>query len=226
MLKILVVDDEADVPLLIKQRFRAQIKERQLEFRFAASGVEALVVLDAEPDVDMILSDINMPEMDGLTLLSTVTSRGPMPKTVMVSAYGDMQNIRTAMNRGAFDFVTKPIDFNDLQVTIAKTQAELSLIKQALRSRDELVGLRRELEIAAAIQRALLPRGLPPDSPDGAFEIYGVVVDPRLLVILFPGNAGIRAYRTSIIEDLRGNLWIGSNRFGLWKLRGSADRAT
>jgi sigma-B regulation protein RsbU (phosphoserine phosphatase) len=176
MLKILVVDDEADVPLLIKQRFRAQIKERQIEFRFAASGVEALAVLDAEPDVDMLLSDINMPEMDGLTLLSTVTSRGPMPKTVMVSAYGDMQNIRTAMNRGAFDFVTKPIDFNDLQVTIAKTQAELLLIKQALRSRDELVGLRRELEIAAAIQRSLLPRGLPPDGPDGAFDIYGVVV--------------------------------------------------
>jgi sigma-B regulation protein RsbU (phosphoserine phosphatase) len=176
MLKILVVDDEPDVPLLIKQRFRAQIKERQLEFRFAGNGVEALAVLDAEPDIDMVLSDINMPEMDGLTLLTTITSRGPMPKTVMVSAYGDMNNIRTAMNRGAFDFVTKPIDFNDLQATIAKTQAELSLIKQALRSRDELVGLRRELAIAAAIQRALLPHGRPPDSPDGGFDIHGVVV--------------------------------------------------
>jgi sigma-B regulation protein RsbU (phosphoserine phosphatase) len=176
MLKILVVDDEPDVPLLMKQRFRAQIKERQLEFRFAANGVEALALLDAEPDVDMVLSDINMPEMDGLTLLTRVTSRGPLPKTVMVSAYGDMENIRTAMNRGAFDFVTKPINFTDLQATIDKTRAELSLIKQALRSRDELVGLRRELEIAATIQRSLLPRGLPPDSPEGAFDIHGVVV--------------------------------------------------
>jgi sigma-B regulation protein RsbU (phosphoserine phosphatase) len=176
MLKILVVDDEPDVPLLMKQRFRAQIKEGRLEFRFAANGVEALALLDAEPDVDMVLSDINMPEMDGLTLLSKVTSRGPLPKTVMVSAYGDMENIRTAMNRGAFDFVTKPINFTDLQATIDKTQAELLLIKQALRSRDELVGLRRELDIAAAIQRSLLPRGLPPDSPDGAFDIHGEVV--------------------------------------------------
>jgi sigma-B regulation protein RsbU (phosphoserine phosphatase) len=176
MLKILVVDDEPDVPLLMKQRFRAQIREGRLEFRFAANGVEALALLDAEPDVDMVLSDINMPEMDGLTLLSKVTSRGPLPKTVMVSAYGDMENIRTAMNRGAFDFVTKPINFTDLQATIDKTQAELLLIKQALRSRDELVGLRRELDIAAAIQRSLLPRGLPPDSPDGAFDIHGEVV--------------------------------------------------
>jgi sigma-B regulation protein RsbU (phosphoserine phosphatase) len=175
-IKILVVDDEPDVPLLIKQRFRAQIKEKQIEFRFAANGVEALAVLDQEPDVDMVLSDINMPEMDGLTLLGKVTDRGPMPKTVMVSAYGDMDNIRAAMNRGAFDFVTKPIDFGDLQKTIDKTKGELTLIKEALKSRDALVGLRRELEIAAAIQRALLPRGRPAGSPKDGFEIYADVI--------------------------------------------------
>jgi sigma-B regulation protein RsbU (phosphoserine phosphatase) len=175
-LKILVVDDEPDVPLLIKQRFRAQIKDKQLEFHFAANGIEALQVLDAEPGIDMVLSDINMPEMDGLTLLGKVTERGPMPKTVMVSAYGDMDNIRAAMNLGAFDFVTKPIDFTDLQTTIDKTKSELDLIKNALRSRDELVGLRRELEIAASIQRSLLPRGMPAGAPAGAFEIYADVV--------------------------------------------------
>jgi sigma-B regulation protein RsbU (phosphoserine phosphatase) len=173
MIKILVVDDEPDVPMLIKQRFRKEIKEQQIEFRFAANGVEALAVLDAEADVDMVLSDINMPEMDGLTLLGKVTERGPMPKTVMVSAYGDMDNIRQAMNRGAFDFVTKPIDFGDLQKTIDKTRNELTLIKTALRSRDELVGLRRELEIAAAIQRALMPKPLPPDP---RYDIHGDVV--------------------------------------------------
>lgn len=175
-IKILVVDDEPDVPLLIKQRFRAQIKEKQIEFRFAANGVEALQVLDAEPDVDMVLSDINMPEMDGLTLLGKVTERGPLPKTVMVSAYGDLDNIRAAMNRGAFDFVTKPIDFTDLQATIDKTRNELALLKNAMRSRDELVGLRRELEIAASIQRSLLPRGMPAGAPPGAFDIYADVV--------------------------------------------------
>ena len=94
----------------------------------------------------------------------------------MVSAYGDMDNIRAAMNRGAFDFVTKPIDFGDLQKTIDKTRSELSILKQALRSRDELVGLRRELDIAASIQRALLPKGPPAGSPDGAFDLYAVVV--------------------------------------------------
>ncbi len=175
-IKILVVDDEPDVPLLIKQRFRAQIKDKQIEFLFAANGVEALQALDADPDVDMVLSDINMPEMDGLTLLGKVTERGPLPKTVMVSAYGDLDNIRAAMNRGAFDFVTKPIDFADLQATIDKTRNELALLKNAMRSRDELVGLRRELEIAASIQRSLLPRGMPAGAPAGAFDIHADVV--------------------------------------------------
>jgi sigma-B regulation protein RsbU (phosphoserine phosphatase) len=170
------VDDEPDVPMLIKQRFRKQLQEKSVEILFAANGIEALAQLDANPDVDMILSDINMPEMDGLTLLGKVTDRGPTPKTVMVSAYGDMDNIRAAMNRGAFDFVTKPIDFGDLQKTIDKTRSELALIKAGLRSRDELVGLRRELEIAAAIQRALLPRGMPENMPAGTFDIYAEVV--------------------------------------------------
>jgi sigma-B regulation protein RsbU (phosphoserine phosphatase) len=175
-IKILVVDDEPDVPMLMRQRFRKQLQDKSVEILFAANGVEALAQLDAHPDIDMILSDINMPEMDGLTLLGKVTDRGPMPKTVMVSAYGDMDNIRAAMNRGAFDFVTKPIDFTDLQKTIDKTRSELALIKTALRSRDELVGLRRELEIAAAIQRALLTQGAPAGMPAGAFEIYAEVV--------------------------------------------------
>lgn len=169
--KILVVDDEPDLPLLIQQRFRREIKDRAFEFRFAANGAEALTTLEREPDIDIVLSDINMPEMDGLTLLGRITDRGPMPKAVMVSAYGDLQNIRTAMNRGAFDFVTKPVDFKDLQTTIEKTQRELTLLKDALRTRDELVGVRRELQIASSIQRALLPRGLP---ADGAGERYGL----------------------------------------------------
>jgi phosphoserine phosphatase RsbU/P len=175
-LKILVVDDEPDVPLLIKQRFRKHISEKHLEFRFAANGVEALQVIEAEPDIDIVLSDINMPEMDGLTLLGKITDRGPLPKAVMVSAYGDMDNIRAAMNRGAFDFVTKPIDFNDLQATIDKTRHELELIRQALKARDELVGVRRELEIAANIQRSLLPRGVPAGGAGGRFDIWADVI--------------------------------------------------
>ncbi|HMI02069.1 MAG TPA: adenylate/guanylate cyclase domain-containing protein [Pedobacter sp.] len=121
MAKILVVDDEADLELLIKQKFRRKIRENVYEFVFAQNGEEALLKVKEHPDLDIILSDINMPVMDGLTLLSRLPEANPMLKAVVVSAYGDMQNIRTAMNRGAFDFVVKPVDFDDLDLTMEKT---------------------------------------------------------------------------------------------------------
>lgn len=121
MAKILVVDDEADLELLIKQKFRRKIRENVYEFVFAQNGEEALLKVKEHPDLDIILSDINMPVMDGLTLLSHLPDANPMLKAVVVSAYGDMQNIRTAMNRGAFDFVVKPVDFEDLELTMEKT---------------------------------------------------------------------------------------------------------
>ncbi len=121
MAKILVVDDEADLELLVKQKFRRKIRENVYEFVFAQNGEDALAKLQEFPDIDVMLSDINMPVMDGLTLLTRLTESNPILKSVMVSAYGDMQNIRTAMNRGAFDFVCKPVDFEDLDLTIEKT---------------------------------------------------------------------------------------------------------
>lgn len=121
MAKILVVDDEADLELLVKQKFRRKIRENVYEFVFAQNGQEALDRVAEHPDLDIILSDINMPVMDGLTLLSRLPEANPMIKAVVVSAYGDMQNIRTAMNRGAFDFVMKPVDFDDLDLTMEKT---------------------------------------------------------------------------------------------------------
>jgi len=121
MAKILVVDDEADLELLVKQKFRRKIRENIYEFVFAQNGEEALQKVKEHPDLDIILSDINMPVMDGLTLLSRLPEANPILKAVVVSAYGDMQNIRTAMNRGAFDFVCKPVDFEDLDLTMEKT---------------------------------------------------------------------------------------------------------
>ena len=121
MAKILVVDDETDLEVLIRQKFRKQIRNNEYEFLFAYNGKEALEQLDREPAVDLVLSDINMPEMDGLTLLSKLHELNPLLKAIIVSAYGDMDNIRTAMNRGAFDFVTKPINFEDLTITMEKT---------------------------------------------------------------------------------------------------------
>jgi adenylate cyclase len=132
--KILVVDDEADLQLLIKQKFRRQIREQQYEFIFAENGLKALEMLVEHPDVDMVLSDINMPEMDGLTLLIRLGETSPLLKSVIVSAYGDMDNIRTAMNRGAFDFLTKPIDFRDLEVTMEKTLLYVAQLKETLKA--------------------------------------------------------------------------------------------
>jgi adenylate cyclase len=134
MSKILVVDDEADLETLIKQKFRKQIRGGEYEFFFAENGRVALEKLMEEPGVDIVLSDINMPEMDGLTLLSELQDLSPLIKSVIVSAYGDMDNIRTAMNRGAFDFITKPINFEDLTVTMEKTLKHAKHLKETLQA--------------------------------------------------------------------------------------------
>lgn len=137
MSKILVVDDEADLELLIKQKFRKQIRTNQYEFVFASNGAHALEKLEEEPDIDLVLSDINMPVMDGLTLLLKLQEKHNLLKAIVVSAYGDMENIRKAMNRGAFDFIVKPIDFNDLEITIEKTLIQVDAIKKTLQAIQE-----------------------------------------------------------------------------------------
>jgi len=135
--KILVVDDEADLELLVKQKFRRKIREGEYEFVFAANGQEALVRVAEHPDTAIVLSDINMPVMDGLTLLTELHATNPIIKTVIVSAYGDMANLRAAMNRGAFDFVCKPVDFTDLEVTIEKTISQVTQLRDTLRAMQE-----------------------------------------------------------------------------------------
>jgi adenylate cyclase len=133
--KILAVDDEVDFESLIRQRFRRQIRAEEFTFRFAHHGEEALAVLAAEPDIDLMLLDINMPVMDGLTLLTELRERQSAVRAIIVSAYGDMTNLRTAMNRGAFDFVTKPVDLDDLETTIRKTLAEIARVREIDRLR-------------------------------------------------------------------------------------------
>lgn len=134
MAKILVADDEVDLEMLIKQKFRRQIRENKYQFFFALNGNEALEKLQQHPDIDILLSDINMPELDGLSLLNKLTEVSPLVKTVMVSAYGDMENIRTAMNRGAFDFVCKPVNFADLELTIEKTLKHVKQLHDTLQA--------------------------------------------------------------------------------------------
>jgi len=134
MAKILVADDEVDLEMLIKQKFRQKIREQEYEFVFAVNGKDALDKILLHPDIDIVLSDINMPEMDGLTLLSRLSESSPLIKSVIVSAYGDMENIRTAMNRGAFDFITKPINFEDLSLTMEKTIKHVAQIRETLKA--------------------------------------------------------------------------------------------
>jgi adenylate cyclase len=143
--KILVVDDEPDLELLISQRFRRQVRAGEFAFQFARDGQQALGVLAADPEIGIVLSDINMPVMDGLTLLSELAKQPSMQRAVIVSAYGDLANIRTAMNRGAFDFITKPIDMTDLEVTIRKTIDEIARMREIQRQRDEAQRMRGNL---------------------------------------------------------------------------------
>jgi phosphoserine phosphatase RsbU/P len=177
--KVLIVDDEPDLEVLIRQRFRRQIRDGEFEFIFAHNGQEALNKLQDDPALDIVMSDINMPVMDGLTLLSRLSDVNRILKTVIVSAYGDLQNIRTAMNRGAYDFLIKPIDFQDFEVTLNKTIHELEAIKAGLRAQEELTAIQHELSIAARIQQSMLPRHNPPFPARSDFAIHAQMLPAR-----------------------------------------------
>ncbi|HEY2382136.1 MAG TPA: adenylate/guanylate cyclase domain-containing protein [Terriglobia bacterium] len=151
-IKVLIVDDEQDWELLIRQRFRARIQSGEFEFIFARHGQDALEHLHRDPAIDVVMSDINMPVMDGLTLLSRLTALDRTLKAVVVSAYGDMQNIRAAMNLGAYDFLTKPVDLRDFELTLAKTVRELERVKQGLKAQDHL---RATLEVVSDLSSEL-----------------------------------------------------------------------
>lgn len=178
--RILVVDDEPDLQELIRQKFRSKIKSKEYEFQFASNGSEALDKLLKDGKIDLILTDINMPVMDGLSLLTKVNElNNKLLRAIIVSAYGDMDNIRTAMNRGAYDFVTKPIDLKDLEITIEKSLKEIEQYRIALMAHDKLVALKKELDIATIIQTSILPKTFPafPDRKD--FEIYAKMIPAK-----------------------------------------------
>jgi sigma-B regulation protein RsbU (phosphoserine phosphatase) len=170
--RVLIVDDEPDVETLIRQRFKR--RNGDYEFVFARNGSEALERLDADPTVGVVVTDINMPVMDGLALLARLNEPDRRPvKAVILSAYGDMENIRTAMNRGAFDFLTKPIDFQDFETTLRRTQEAIEAARLGEEARETLKALEQELEIAARIQASILPREFFPERAD--FGVYAAM---------------------------------------------------
>lgn len=173
-LKILSVDDEVDMEILLTQYFRRKIKKGEYVFSFAHNGVEALKMI-LHDNYEIILSDINMPEMDGITLLSKINEmRNPAMKCIMVSAYGDMDNIRNAMNQGAFDFTTKPINLDDLEKTIEKAAEQIRFVKQAQQEHQQLASIQNDLHVAQEIQEMILPKSTPPfpDGKDKCFSIH------------------------------------------------------
>ncbi len=175
--RVLIVDDEPDIEVLIRQRFKRRNGNFGFEFAFARNGAEALRQIEADPGLELVVTDINMPVMDGLELLSRInTLDGRMVKAVILSAYGDMGNIRTAMNRGAFDFLTKPIDFADFETTLRRTRDALEAERLGVESRQRLSALEQEIEIAAQIQTSMLPHEFP---AGGSFDIYAEMVPAR-----------------------------------------------
>ena len=199
--KILVVDDEPQLERLIKQRFRKKIKDKQYEFTFAQDGPQALALLKENSHTDIVLTDINMPKMDGLTFLTKLDEFDSSLKAIMVSAYGDMKNIRTAMNRGAYDFVTKPIDFEDLEATIKKAVKELELIKIAQHAQKELRHIQQELHVASEVQRSIIPKD---------FEIFPNESKYELSAEMIPASeVGGDFYDFFMLDNERLGLVIG-----------------
>ena len=161
--RILIVDDEPDIELMMRQKMRRKVRRGVYELEFALNGREALKKLDSEgaSGIDMMVTDINMPIMNGLELLSEVAKHYPGLKSIVVSAYGDMENIRIAMNLGAFDFVTKPVDFADLEATIERTEEHLRTWRTAMQSRERVAARHTEIEMARTMQRAAVPAEMP-----------------------------------------------------------------
>jgi PAS domain S-box-containing protein len=154
--KILVVDDESDLEPLICQKFRRKIRQKEIEFFFAHDGLEALLQLEAQPDIDIVLTDINMPKMDGLTLLTNLSEQYPTIHSIIISAYGDMENIRAAMNRGAFDFLMKPLNLQDLEITTNKTLRHVQHMKEV--QQKERLAQQAQAELLEHLQQEVAER--------------------------------------------------------------------
>ena len=196
--RILMVDDEPDLEPLVLMRMRRKIRAGTYSFLFAHNGIEALDMLAENDDIDLVVTDINMPEMDGLTLLEQIPNvAGDDIRCIVASAYGDMKNIRTAMNRGAFDFVTKPVDFKDLLVTMERTIRHLEEWREALSARDALTALENELDLASSTQQSILPKTFP-ESPD--YQVFAHMEPAR--------NVGGDFYDVISLEEGRVGLAI------------------
>lgn len=173
--KVLVVDDEPALEALMRQKFRNKIKAKEIEFSFAYNGVQALDLIDQHQDIGIVITDINMPEMDGLTLLAELKKRPRIFRSIVISAYGDMENIRTAMNLGASDFITKPIDLKDLEKTLEKLCEQYNSLIAGMAEEHEVIEHQKELEVAKNIQKSFIPHDFNPQPYSDHVDIYGKI---------------------------------------------------
>jgi adenylate cyclase len=199
--RILFVDDEPDLEPLILQKFRRQIRDGNVSFLFARDGVDALDRLAADGTVDLVVTDIKMPRMDGLSLLEKLQDSDEQLSTIVVSAFGDMSNIRTAMNRGAFDFLTKPIDFDDLEATIAKTVRHIEMLREARRRQTEAE------QAYASLSRYFWPNLAERLATDA--EAVDLAGQRREIAVLFTDIANFTGLAETLEPNLLGELLNG-----------------
>ncbi len=175
--KVLIIDDEPLLKNLIDQKFKFQIKNNQLQFLYAYNGLEALTLLEANPDIGVLFTDLNMPGMDGITFLRQLhTQKGKhMYRPVVISAYGDMANVRAAMNCGATDFITKPVDIHDLEMTLMKTIDQYRYMLQGVQAQERMIEIQKELSIAKEIQQSFMTYNFHPFPNNSKVLIYGEV---------------------------------------------------
>lgn len=179
MSKIMVVNNEPDLELLIEQKFRKQIKEKELIFIFSNSAEEAFRIIQGDEDIEVVITDVNLPAMQGFQLLANLESLSSTLKTVIVSPYGDLNAIRTAMNLGAYDFITRPLNLDEFHDTLYKTLARVKDEKQEKSRHNRLLDIEKELDVAKSIQSSIIPHKFDPFPGNNSFEIFGTMLPAK-----------------------------------------------
>lgn len=178
--KILVVDyDEPDLEILIKQTFRKKIQSKELEFIFAHSALSALDALSKDPSIEIVLADVKLQYAEGIDFFANLSTPKKLLKTIVITPYGDIESIRTAMNRGAFDFVTRPINLQDIDLAITKTIEQVKKLREAEKVQNKLLDIEKELDVAKSIQNSILPHEFNAFKGSDKVDLYGTMLPAK-----------------------------------------------
>ncbi|MCB1114205.1 MAG: SpoIIE family protein phosphatase [Chlamydiia bacterium] len=173
MSKIMVVNNEPDLEMLIEQKFRNEIKQEKLTFLFSRDGKEAFQEVQSDSEIEVVITDVNVKTMDGFELLSHLQKLNRPLKSILVSPYGDLNAIRQAMNLGAFDFVTRPINLDELDAAVTKALHQVEETRKMKKNQERLIDIEKELDVAKSIQSSIIPHNFDPIPGNTSFEILG-----------------------------------------------------